>query len=167
MGFAVNGNLHDFYSNPEFSQALLESTAGVALQRGNRKTATWAALCAFVKHPGLWRPGLRWLGKTLWSARRDLWAARGRVHKLSFVVHNFMDAAGLDQERVHSCVFMVATATGMLSMCVHNAKRDDYILRDANSPPAGSDPVTTYPLKYLKGRSRERAMRLRASAHAG
>jgi hypothetical protein len=62
---------------------------------------------------------------------------------------------------------MVATATGMLSMCVHNAKRDDYILRDANSPPAGSDPVTTYPLKYLKGRSRERAMRLRASAHAG
>ena len=32
------------------------------------------------------------------------------------------------QERVHACSFMVMTAEGPVSMCEHNAKRDDFIL---------------------------------------
>lgn len=40
--------------------------------------------------------------------RRDLLAARGRVHKLSFFVQNFMDASALDPERIHACSFKKA-----------------------------------------------------------
>ena len=39
-----------------------------------------------------------------------------------------MDAKTLDQKRCESCSFMVMTPEGSLSMCVHNAKRDDYLL---------------------------------------
>ena len=39
-----------------------------------------------------------------------------------------MDASRLDRERCESCAFMVMTPSGPMSMCVHNAKRDDYLL---------------------------------------
>jgi hypothetical protein len=60
--------------------------------------------------------------------RRDLVAARGRVNKLSFFVHNFMDACRLEKDRIEACVFMAATQDGPISMCLHNAKRDAFFL---------------------------------------
>ena len=39
-----------------------------------------------------------------------------------------MDAKGLDAARCDACSFMVMTPEGPISMCVHNAKRDDYLL---------------------------------------
>ena len=78
----------------------------------------------------------RWLAKislhVVGFARRaakDLLQARGRAHKLTIFVQNFMDAGELVQERVDACSFMVMTDTGPVSMCQHNAQRDDYILR--------------------------------------
>jgi hypothetical protein len=40
-----------------------------------------------------------------------------------------MDASALDPERIHACSFMVMTANGPVSMCAHNAKRDEFILK--------------------------------------
>jgi hypothetical protein len=60
---------------------------------------------------------------------KHLFLARGRVHKLSFFMQNFMDATQIEQERVDACSFMVMTAQGPVSMCEHNAKRDDFILQ--------------------------------------
>lgn len=65
----------------------------------------------------------------LWRMKGDLLRCGARVHKLSFFVHNFMDAGALDQERVGACSFMVMTADGPLSMCAHNAERDRHILK--------------------------------------
>jgi uncharacterized Fe-S cluster-containing radical SAM superfamily protein len=65
----------------------------------------------------------------LWKIRRDLIASRGKVYKISFFVQNFMDADHLDPERIEACSFMVMTQEGPVSMCAHNANRDDYILR--------------------------------------
>ena len=65
----------------------------------------------------------------LWRGRRELLAARGKVHQLSFFVHNFMDASALDPERINACSFMAMTHQGPVSMCEHNARRDDYILK--------------------------------------
>ncbi len=177
MAFAINGNLYDFYDEPSFAVPLLQATASVAFQRKRRKAAVRAAFAAFASTPALWRTGMRWLSKTLWSARRDLWAARGRINKLSFVIHNFMDASKLERDRVQACVFMVATAEGPMSMCLHNAKRDRYILPSgraseaargvtgaeaANSAsrqsPSGTQATFVYPLKYLKGRARQRVL---------
>ncbi|MFY2824438.1 hypothetical protein [Ruegeria sp. MALMAid1280] len=38
-----------------------------------------------------------------------------------------MAADALQVDRCASCVFMVATANGPLSMCVHNAQRDQHL----------------------------------------
>ena len=78
----------------------------------------------------------RWIGrlakaafKKLFEMRTSLVRSAGRVHKLSFFVQNFMDANALVKERVDACSFMVMTADGPVSMCQHNAQRDDYILK--------------------------------------
>jgi hypothetical protein len=51
-----------------------------------------------------------------------------KLGKLSFFMQNFQDADALDEERIHNCSFMVATRDGAVSMCAHNARRDDYII---------------------------------------
>jgi hypothetical protein len=40
-----------------------------------------------------------------------------------------MHADHLDQERIDACSFMVMTPDGPMSMCAHNAERDEHILR--------------------------------------
>jgi len=50
------------------------------------------------------------------------------MSKLSFVIHNFMDACRVERDRVDACTFMAMTQRGPLSMCLHNAKRDAFIL---------------------------------------
>ncbi|HEU5294716.1 MAG TPA: hypothetical protein VFU71_07995, partial [Burkholderiaceae bacterium] len=114
----------------------------------------------------------RWLLALAWRMRGDLLAARGRVHKLTLFTHNFMDACGLDAERVRACVFMAITQDGPLSMCAFNAQRDRFLLRPlatAQGPwqplrvPAGEGAV---PIKWLKGRPREQALRARGGEGA-
>lgn len=159
MAFEINGNYYDFYDDAEFSRALLDATAQAALPRKHRGQAKTAAVKAFLQAPAIWWPAARWLAKKLWAVKYDLWAARGRVQKMTFVLHNFMDAAKLERERIHSCVFMVATAEGPISMCLHNAKRDNYLFTEPNRANVPKlDPVAVYPLKFLKGRSRARAL---------
>ena len=108
---------------------------------------------------------------SLRKRRRELLAARGRVHKLTLFTHNFMDACALDRERIDACVFMAITQDGPLSMCAYNARRDDYLLR----PLAGANGVwqplaapardaQTFPVKWLKGRARETWLRERRAA---
>ena len=67
--------------------------------------------------------------KKFYEMKWDLIKSRGKVHKLSFFVQNFMDAEALEQDRIDACSFMVMTAEGPVSMCYHNAHRDEYILQ--------------------------------------
>jgi hypothetical protein len=60
---------------------------------------------------------------------KDLFRGYGRVRKLSFFIQNFMDANELEEDRVHACSFMVMTAEGPVSMCEHNSRRDEFILK--------------------------------------
>lgn len=76
----------------------------------------------------IWR-GMKFAVGHLWRARRDLLRSRGRVRRLSFFVHNFMDADGLDPARIRACSFMIMTGEGPMSMCEHNARRDEFILK--------------------------------------
>lgn len=99
---------------------------------------------------------------------------RGPVRRQSVFIHNFMAADALEDDRCASCVFMVATANGPLSMCVHNAQRDMHLVApDRVDGPSGpswwnaavphlsagpdlpdlSDPGLA-PLKRLKGQMR-------------
>ncbi|WP_170329649.1 radical SAM protein [Ruegeria arenilitoris] len=118
---------------------------------------------------------LRALGQLVFSvARLGPGLLRGPVRRQAVFIHNFMAADDLEEDRCASCVFMVATASGPLSMCVHNAQRDLHLAspdridgpagpswwnaavprlsRQANLPDL-NDPALA-PLKRLKGQMR-------------
>ena len=49
-----------------------------------------------------------------------------------------MDSDALDPERIRNCSFMVMTDSGPVSMCEHNSRRDDFILKPLSiSTPEG------------------------------
>lgn len=84
---------------------------------------------AILKRPQSWWSGLSYVAGQFREMGKNLILARGKIHKLSFFMQNFMDANELVQERIDACSFMVMTAEGPISMCAHNAQRDDFILK--------------------------------------
>ena len=107
-----------------------------------------------------WRFILQMLKKPQWFLRlpvfglsliksmfTDLMKSRGKVTQLTFFVQNFMDASELQQDRIDACSFMVMTAEGPVSMCQHNASRDDYILKPLQITRADGSSIDYQPLK--------------------
>ncbi|HEX2581719.1 MAG TPA: radical SAM protein [Dongiaceae bacterium] len=127
MALVTGGRVHDLFDRPDFVRRYLDRSAGLNFDR----TRPWRACATLagwaVRNPWIWPGGLSWLARKAWRMKRDLWRGRGRIHKLSFFIHNFMDACRLERDRIESCVFMAATADGPLSMCLHNARRDEFI----------------------------------------
>ena len=151
--------------------------AHVALPRDQGTDAAWALARALLRLPHLWGGFARHALRMLWQARGQWAAGRLRwpgVRKISFFTHSFMDACALQAERIDACVFMAATVDGPMSMCAYNAERDRLLLqpiRLANGqtwqPLAlapQSDGSIRFPLKWLKGRSREAAIAQRHAA---
>jgi 7,8-dihydro-6-hydroxymethylpterin dimethyltransferase len=179
FAFAVNGKLYDGLDDRELAVSFMNETAHVAFDRRHRWKTVRAVLLAVLKKPGLWFASLRWFTRLAWRSRKDLLNSKGRIHKLSFFVHNFMDACQLQQERVESCIFMTMTGDGPISMCVHNAKRDEFILKPITitrknqvgewNPLSGNDTSLSptpspnaYPLKLKRGRTRQFELQSRA-----
>ncbi len=128
--FVINEKIHPIIEDVELFSRFLDDFDGAHYDRRESKARLLAGyLIAFAKRPRWILKAARFAGKAAWRARRDLFAARLRVQRLSFFVQNFMDAANLDPERIEACSFMVMTDRGPVSMCQHNANRDDYILR--------------------------------------
>ena len=125
----ANGNLYDLNDDPEFFNRFLTDFQHVMLDRREPRRAAKALIQELARRPAWVGRTLRFFLPKLWRMRRDLLASGGRVHKLSFFVQNFMDASALDPERIHACSFMVMTANGPISMCAHNARRDEFILK--------------------------------------
>lgn len=96
-----------------------------------------------------------------------------------------MDASALDSERITACAFKVMTEQGPMSMCLYNAKRDNYLLQPTRikteqgisfwQPLTGAitDKLKTveeivtpikHPIKNLKGKSRQRALAIKQTA---
>ena len=107
---------------------ILERTAHLPFDRQNPGRVLGALAKGILTSPVLAARVAARITAAIWNAKADLLAARGRVHKLSFFIHDFMDACRLERERVSSCVFTAATKDGPICMCLHNAKRDAFIL---------------------------------------
>lgn len=187
MTLVIGGAVHDLFDDRPFIRRMLAATADLEFDRTSPRRVMAGLAGWFVRHPGIWMTGMGWGLSKLKAMGRDLVAARGRAHKLSFFVHDFMDACRLEKDRIDACVFMAATADGPVSMCLHNARRDDYILRpqriEGASGPQFWNPLTgrlhdrepaltTPSPKALKGRTKERAAGSRhldtgATAEAG
>lgn len=184
LGLVVNGRVYDFFDDPAFVARMQRATADLVWDRSRSGHVVPTFLRWLARHPRHWSGCFAWLMHKLWTARRDLVAARGRVDTLSFVVHNFMGACELDPERVAACVFKVMTGDGPLSMCLYNARRDLHILSPipvqtpsgqaywhpltgetsstGEAPQAMAPPA--HPLKHLRGRARQRALARRRAA---
>ncbi|MEP1443413.1 MAG: radical SAM protein [Hyphomicrobiales bacterium] len=115
-------------------------------------------------------------GRKAWALRSGLWQGKGQVDMISLYVHNFMHAEQLSKERCDTCVFMTMTRDGPVSMCVHNAKRDSFILQDVTTKdgqqwnPLGKThqlPVEELPTKRLKGRERAARDAVRVGGRIG
>jgi 7,8-dihydro-6-hydroxymethylpterin dimethyltransferase len=179
MGLEVNGRLYNLFDDPQALGRLQQATAGLILDRRRPMRVLVAVASWLFRHPRFAMPVARLGIRKLLEMSSDLFAARGQVHTLSFLIHNFMDACALDRERIEACVFKTMTRDGPMSMCLHNARRDEFILQPVPMNPAQGlgywQPLTgemgdeetapleldpdRYAFKRLKGRARVRFQR--------
>jgi len=172
-----NGEAIPLFDDHDLFAGLFD--AGAERQSLWHRNRTLALLAMAKDHPILAGKALLWLARKTWTLRHSLFRT-GRITKLSFFIHNFMDATTLEEDRCASCVFMVATRDGPLSMCVHNAKRDHYVLAPIDlknnrvwDPLTGRERAAGWvtgsgaskpeglPLKRLKGRWRAKHLAAR------
>ena len=136
----VNQIVYPIVDNRQFFSDFMRDFSSVSWDR--RKSSLRLAqsfLKAFIKQPRWWPKLATYVFKQLHLAGKDLIKSRGKVHKLTIFIQNFMDARHLVDERIDACSFMVMTADGPVSMCKHNAYRDDFILKPIDvTQPDGS-----------------------------
>ncbi len=164
----INGRAYDAFADKAFIQHFMRETAGLRIDRRTPWQGLRSLTGAMLRRPALVAGTLGWLARFAWRARADLWAARGRVGKLTFFTHNFMDACNLEADRIAACVFMAITQDGPISMCAFNARRDDFLLRPLPQAGGAWQPLRPaaagareQPIKWLKGRAREAALAAR------
>lgn len=166
VSLVVDGRVIDVLADSEFIQRFMRETTGFRI---NRRTP-WRSLVSLVQaaaaRPALAWASVGWVASLVRQHWRGLLAARGRVHKLTFFTHNFMDACQLDADRLDACVFLAVTQDGPLSMCAYNAQRDDFLLKPLATSQGTWSPlrpgytdIKAVPVKWLKGRARETALK--------
>jgi 7,8-dihydro-6-hydroxymethylpterin dimethyltransferase len=128
MIFVANNRAYDALDDRRFLEAILARMPLLSFDRRSRSKVIATFMTGVLTRPYLSFKAAGWVLQKVWQAKSDLWAARGRVNKLSFVIHDFMDACRLERDRVDACAFMAMTQRGPISMCLHNAKRDAFIL---------------------------------------
>ena len=173
-----NGRAHPLAEDGALVAEMLEATRDVGLDRGSPSGSVRRALGWLARHPRYWGRAAAWTFGHARRMRGDLIRARGKVHKLSFMIHNFMDACRLERDRIDACIFHTATAEGTVSMCVHNARRDELTLapirlgdgywdpltgRESTGPTA--DRAVQHSRKTLKGRMKQAATGHQENGH--
>lgn len=175
MSLIVNNRAYDLFSETELISELQAATADITLDRKHKWHTTKQILYWLLLRPKYLGSIAKWTIRLLKQTRSELIKSKGKVNTLSFFIHNFMDACQLDQERLDACIFKTMTRDGPVSMCGHNAKRDEYILQTIpimieqeikfwhpleakfykNTPEISLQNPLSYPLKKLKGKSRQ------------
>jgi 7,8-dihydro-6-hydroxymethylpterin dimethyltransferase len=129
IALVANGKAYDAMDDADFVKGFVHHTADLAFDRNSQRRVIQTVLARMLRRPGFMLQSLQWAAHQAWRMKTDLWHARGRVQKLTFFVHNFMDAQHLEADRIDACAFMIATHEGPMSMCLHNAERDRYVLK--------------------------------------
>jgi len=150
--FVCNRKAYDLWWDPAIINKLYNEFEGIGLDRGNPKRAVKTVALHVLKHPKIIFKAFPFLAVHLWRMKWDLLRSGFKVHKLSFFIHNFMHANCLDPERIDNCSFMVMTSDGPMSMCLHNANRDQYITKkfdvNLNGEKQVFDPVRPHKREY-------------------
>ncbi len=120
----------DLFDDPRVIEKFLADFGTVVLDRSDVPRSALSVARHILLSKPEWIPfGAPWTARLAGRILRGMARTRStKVGKLSFFMQNFQDADNLDEERIHNCSFMVATRDGAISMCEHNARRDDYII---------------------------------------
>jgi len=147
----INNNIYSIVDDAEFAGDFLKDFSSVSW---NRRLSAFYNIKTFLfvmaTKPRWWFRLLAYGFKRIRLMAKDLIQAGGRAHQLTIFVQNFMDANHLEQDRVDGCSFMVMTAEGPVSMCEHNASRDDFILKPIDVTHRDGSVKTYQPLKASK-----------------
>ncbi len=127
----------DVLTDRSLYERFLQEFRHVTFDRRDVRATAGRVIVAAFRNPYWLVRGGAFLARKLWSVRRQL-LRRRRIGKITFFIHNFMDASALDAERIRNCSFMVMTEDGPVSMCEHNARRDAYILKPIALPGAAA-----------------------------
>lgn len=146
-GFVSNKRVYDMWWDPTAIPKFNKKFQGLQLDRGKPKEAVMKIIGHVLKHPSIIFEGFRFIGRHVWRMKSDLLASRLKVYKISYFIHNFMHADALDAERIHNCSFMVMTPNGPMSMCEHNARRDDYITQEVTYKAADGTEKQFHPVR--------------------
>jgi hypothetical protein len=120
----------DLFDDPRVIERFLADFGTVVLDRSDvPRSALAVARHIFTERPEWLTFGGAFAARLVGKLARAMVRTRStRVGKLSFFMQNFQDADHLDASRIKHCSFYVATRDGAVSMCEHNARRDDYII---------------------------------------
>lgn len=126
----INGKAFGIIDDAELFSDFLRDFSNITHdRRQGPKKIVWTYLKKAIRNPKWILRALTYFLPQIWNIRKDIFAGKGRTNKISFFIQNFMDKDNLDTERIDACSFMVMTKEGPVSMCKHNASRDDYILQ--------------------------------------
>lgn len=118
----------DLNDDVELLEAMLRDLPELEMDRTRPLLAAYKVATGVLSKPHLAVRGLAWLGRTLRHNLVPIVKSGFKVNKLSVFIQNFQGADELDADRIHNCSFMVATHEGTISMCLHNARRDEFIM---------------------------------------
>ncbi len=138
----------DVGDDPSLTETMFREFPDLEMDRTRPMRAAAKIVGAYLSKPKAAWQGLAWIGRKVVGNVRPLAKSGFRANKLSVFVQNFMDADALDPERIRNCSFMVATSEGTVSMCLHNARRNELLL-------VGVDELLDHPAKRGKKRERE------------
>ncbi len=129
---STEGKTVDLFDQPRLAEDFLADFGSVEMDRTRPIESTLNLMkYAFTEKPAWMLKTGRWLGKKMIEfapAYLSAKAKRKHAGKISFFIQNFMDENRLVDARIHNCSFHVATDGGGVSMCLHNAKRDEFII---------------------------------------
>ncbi|MGH9369076.1 MAG: radical SAM protein [Thermoanaerobaculia bacterium] len=129
----VGGRAIDVLTDRPLYEKFLQEFRHVPFDRRDVPATARKFLAAALSEPYWLLRGGAFLAGKLWQVLPGL-LRRERIGKITFFVHNFMDAGALDPERIRNCSFMVMTEEGPVSMCEVNSRRDDFILKKLPLP---------------------------------
>ncbi|MEM6490782.1 MAG: radical SAM protein [Pseudomonadota bacterium] len=129
VALTVGDAVFDLYADgPRVARAIAESR-GLQFDRRRKLRSSLRFAAWTLRRPSRALAAIDWGATLAWRIKGALLRSRGRAAKISFFIHNFMGADGLEAERLDACSFMVATADGFAPMCLHNARRDAYLAK--------------------------------------
>jgi tetraether lipid synthase len=129
MALVAGGRAYDVFDDRGVVQWFVEQTAHLQFDRIVRSKTARTLVAWAMRDPRRLAKCAHWLARKGWQMKRSLLRSPGRVTKISFFIHNFMDACRLERERIDACIFPVASGDGPVSMCLHNARRDQHLLK--------------------------------------